>query len=379
MRSEGLRRLSRLLRAIGPQLTTLDIQIDETDDALAIGELCPAVARCTRLTSFEINGVSQQVSGPLCDALIASGAPLEAVAVDVGPAHGARLLEAIATIRTAQIFCVEPASLSSQVTSRLQSLNGQPYDFPTATSVHLRSTADMRPSAAATVVRLTSRVFLAPMPSLGASDFAAAYPNLKELVIRADVDLSSARFPATLEALRVDFANAAAGTALLRQLATGGSAGLPRLRKVVLQGTSDAALVDIAPLAVFASTLRSFTLRPWLSSFGVDPPSLSESDACRLESTLSQLTGLIFVSVAGLPTARCFLGGNHKRLREVTIFGGRIHAPEAAVPFPALVRACPRLIQGRGRSQEEESSDLPAGWQFVDRGDGTCICRTSFL
>jgi hypothetical protein len=280
-----------------------------------------------------------------------------------------RLLEAVPTIHHILAGELTPAALPPAIATRLRSLN---WVARTTTLANL--------SRASLLFRdawgpCESRVAInTENGALCITDIASAFPNLRELSasnIAPDVAMNELRLPPTL--VKVDLFKAATtefADGMLRRLAAASPRQLPRLAEVNVRAST-----NIAPLTTFASTLTSIALRP---SGHDDVQTSRDTDTAILamEAALVQLVGLENAVLPTLPTARCFLGGTHTRLRTLKVRS--IDAPEA--PFAALAKACPRLVlvmSSMAQPDWDPAALARAGWTL--RGTPPEALRRSFV
>ena len=383
--AQSVELLGQFIAAVSPRLTELALCLGPLDGRSVARALPPAIVRCTRLRKLKLSG--RNVRGPesraICEALIASGAPLEEVCpTPFDQTECLRLLEACPTIHT--VLHHPLTSVPHHIAQRLRALNSVAVASPAAVVQTINASAGWFPSERVTEIRISTSVgLLEPLPPsfLGLLDFSSAYPSLMTLRIDSVmVDLSCARFPPTLEDLYVNCASAASTNGIFGQLGSHGSAGLPRLRAVTAKVSTGPAEVDVGPLVAFSSTLARLSLCV-SEYFDTEPYAPMDADCVRLEAALSRLTALVHARVPALPTAHCFLAGRHLRLRVLAI-GGPLHAPVASrttATFPALVQACPRLVEAHGGGNRGRDVALPEGWMDASpRASGRSYKRVAF-
>jgi hypothetical protein len=305
----------RFLRAVGPQLTHLLV-----DDVSV--ELCGGIEACTGLRHLHVlRRLGMDASVALCDALIASGAPLESLRLQldhrVAQSESVRLLAATPTIRIAFLRDVSGSAAgegaaAAAVLARLDELNWE--NRPRSRLLEFAEWDEWFPSPHATTLSVNAY-------TPGLLDLAAAYPELRQLELHEQLDpdvVDRIRLPATLTAFCGED---------VCLLGNHGPAGLPHLAKVTVRSSL---FVDILPLVPFSSTLREIEL--------ACRASVGASDHETLEAALSQLVALETVTVPGLQTVHPFTAGKHARLRTLDVGG------LGKVGFGTLVAACPRLI-----------------------------------
>jgi hypothetical protein len=349
----------RLLRAVAAQLTKLTLL--HVDDAL-----CGVITGCRSLKTCAADPMTAKATAALCDALIASGASIEAVEIATGSDGAqdvARLLSEVPTIVRVHtgigMDAVPPA-----VRERLELFNHAVFRLPRSTNLHFQM-CEWTPSDFAT------RLTVGRGEALRITNFASAFPKLTIIAfdgLNEDHarELGQLRFPERLAAFSATTWSGEDATALLRGLAAHGSAALPCLSsvRIMLQITTAHPVVDITPLTAFASTLTHLE---------VGICTRDELDDTRHDEPLSLLVALVSFQFWGLPSTRCFLGGRHTRLRFLTI----PCAESPGAPFAQLAKACPRLVQVRCAAPPDQ---LPVGW-VVSRPKfaGTIVSRTSYL
>jgi hypothetical protein len=336
-----MRSLACFLQCVGPQLTQLVSDVI-TDD------MCDAISNtCTQLTSIRVPfpTMSSAASRALSDALIASGAPLTSICGGFTSRDAVRLMTAVPTIVDVWVYSVDVVELPQDVVERLHSLNNEP--LPRSWHRTMQSRADWVPSVHAKSITVWTEGAL-PLP-----DLASAFPRLEELTVDRDVSfIDTLRFPPSLKLLHIgDATPDNVATALVRRLKSIGHAALPCLRSVVLDRVP--ASFDLSLLTVFAGTLAVLALCT---------PVMSKEEAARHEAVLRELVNLEAAIVPNLPTARCFFGGRHKRLRDVSI--QRIHTPDAGAPFASLLKACPQLRHAEGTADAADAFSAPGGWRI---------------
>ena len=339
----------QLLHAIGQQLTYLIL-----DHASA--DMCPGIAKCTQLTHFSVGHCRPSDEAAVCDALIAGGSPLVCVdAAFTDAAVSLRLLEAVPSIVDVRIPSLHATAHSQRINALpLRFLNSPRLRLPCSEFIEIVSDAAeaWEPSACATSVSSAA--------PLRVADLATAYPRLRVISfssIAADVAIEAIEFPATLAELVFDARGPAAASVLLRHVAAS-CEFLPCLTAIEVPVT---AATGIVALASFAPTLSRLELisetNPYLEQ------TITDGEVAVIEATLAQLVGLETVVIEALPTARCFLGGRHLRLRRLTVRD----ADTDEAPLTALVRACPRLTFACSINGGS-TGVVPAGWGWREMG-----------
>jgi hypothetical protein len=115
---------SSLLRAVGPQLTDLYIPNVTLD-------MVPLVQRCAKLRSLTVasssggTALSRKLSPVLCDALIASGAPLVNVDAAFTKPDAVRLLKATPTLTHASSLKLRIVEIPRVIADRMHYFDGQ--------------------------------------------------------------------------------------------------------------------------------------------------------------------------------------------------------------------------------------------------------------
>jgi hypothetical protein len=322
--------MSRLLLAIGPQLTHVSF-------AQLSAAMCRGLAACTSLAHIRVSALDSasgdvaypSVAAAMCDALIASGAPLESVHIgehETGydAADLARLVDAVPTITEVAASKVHMGDVSPAALQRLATFNDFAHALPSLRCVRQVD----QPSTIA--------------------DFEAAYPRLQSLHIGSFADgiaIETVRFPRTLTSVSLaQDASDAFAAALLERLGADGRLALARVQLSSL-------CVSLEPLAVFADTLTTLSFTEEL-----DGATLADAELQRVEAVLERLVALERLAMMNLPTARCLLGGRHTRLHTLQVHA--IDVPGGAT-LDAVVQACPRLVQVTCVAR---ALGLPDGW-----------------
>ena len=183
------RRLACMLRCLGPQLTHLQLDTLPT-------ELCPAIATCKMLKHLQgAHWASPGSSRDLCDALIAGGAPLEYVGVELDSRDAVRLLEAVPTITHALMRKLQIGSLPPAVASRLRSFNDVTSNatLPQLEKLDLGDAHDWTSSVHARRLKVVGNPH---------GDLASAFPNLREVVVTSAMT-ATVCFPSSLTDLHI--------------------------------------------------------------------------------------------------------------------------------------------------------------------------------
>jgi hypothetical protein len=349
LQDDDVLRLSRLLFAVGPQLTHLCLS------CVFPAALCPAIATCRSLQYLRID--RECASRDLCDALVASGAPLASISARLDASDGERLLTAMeATVVDANIQSLHPEfPLPPGAVRGMRSFSSR-VRVPRSASITITRPEDWRPSAHATsiVVHRPSK--------LGIANLAAAYPALRRLLVGGglaeDVAPEDLRFPATMEHFTIESADAGA---VVEQLS---KHCLRNLRNVSFRRISS--FLDLRPLAVFAGTLTRLVIETTLDF------KMNADGVASTELAIAQLHALEVLEVPALPTTRCLLAGDHTRLRQLSVLNA--NSPDAR--FEQLLRACPRLATCR--SEGAFHSFAPPGWQETNAFGSSIARRISF-
>ena len=175
--------------------------------------------------------------------------------------------------------------------------------------------------------------------------------------------MGDVRFPPTLTTLHLRTEDAVSN-ALVRHAGAAAASGLANLTSLHIGQTfgPDDITPLVAPLAGSLRTLSMLAVDEMTDAEAAEAAAAISGDGrsglVRLEAALSRLVALVKVHIPTLPTARCFLGGDHTWLRELEI--GCIDSP--AAPFAAVARACPRLVTATSANVDALPLPPPPGW-----------------